>query len=200
MTQIKDAKATMRREVQARLDALDAADRRRRSLAICQRVETLECWQRQGLTMLYMPFGAEVDVGPLALSRLAQGRGVCVPVFEVATRRMWAVELAGWTPDLWPRGRMGVPVAPPGRTVGVEEIGVIIAPGVAFDAAGNRLGRGMGFYDRFLSDPAMKAAVVGVAFEEQVVGSVPRESTDAPLHAVVTEQRALLANPQRPRG
>jgi 5-formyltetrahydrofolate cyclo-ligase len=197
MNPVKEAKAQLRRDVQAKLDGIDVGTRTRRSQEVCERVMGLSSWRAGGLTMLYMPFGAEVDVGPLAAARLGQHQNLCVPAFDVAAREMWAVELAAWTPDQWPRGRMGVPVAPPGRRVQAGEIALIIAPGVAFDAAGNRLGRGMGFYDRFLCEPAMKAVVIGVAFEEQVVGSVPHECTDAVLHAVVTDQRVLLANPQR---
>ena len=70
--------------------------------------------------------------------------------------------------------------------VDAKEIQFAIIPGVAFDSNNNRLGRGKGFYDRFLSD--VKSMVVGVCFEIQMVAAIPLESFDKPMDAVITEK------------
>lgn len=73
-----------------------------------------------------------------------------------------------------------------------SEIDLVLVPGTAFDAACCRLGQGGGCYDRLLPLLRPDALCVGIAFDEQLVESVPTESHDAPLDAVVTPTRTLL--------
>jgi 5-formyltetrahydrofolate cyclo-ligase len=75
-------------------------------------------------------------------------------------------------------------VAPP-------DLDLVVVPGVAFDEGGRRLGRGRGFYDATLAALRPTTATVGLAFDAQVVPSVPSGPHDARLHAVVTERRWL---------
>jgi 5-formyltetrahydrofolate cyclo-ligase len=84
-------------------------------------------------------------------------------------------------------GRYGVREPPP--FVPVEELGpdvLVLAPGVAFDPSGGRLGRGGGFWDRVLAE-ARGAVVFGVGYELQWVERVPREPHDRLVDAVLTE-------------
>jgi len=65
---------------------------------------------------------------------------------------------------------------------------VVIVPGVAFDACGNRLGRGKGYYDRALSGARdSQPLLIGAGYELQIVPSVPHDSRDWPMDAIVTE-------------
>ena len=73
-----------------------------------------------------------------------------------------------------------------------EEIDLIFCPCTAFDRRCNRMGRGSGFYDRFLPKCA-KASVVTVAFEFQRVEEVPGEPWDMPADRVITEQNIYCA-------
>jgi 5-formyltetrahydrofolate cyclo-ligase len=70
-------------------------------------------------------------------------------------------------------------------------IDLVVTPGLAFDGAGGRLGRGGGFYDRFLIRARPAAFAAGFALREQVVGEVPAEATDARVDAVVTPERTM---------
>jgi 5-formyltetrahydrofolate cyclo-ligase len=88
--------------------------------------------------------------------------------------------------DLRP-GRYGVPEPPaaaPPESLGPDAL--VLAPGVAFDREGGRLGRGGGAWDRALAD-SRGAVTFGVGYEMQVVGRVPREQHDHPMDALVTE-------------
>lgn len=71
----------------------------------------------------------------------------------------------------------------------VEKIDIIVAPGVAFDRKGRRLGRGKGFYDRLLAET--KATKIGVGYEFQLVDEIPAESHDVPMDIVITEQTII---------
>ena len=91
--------------------------------------------------------------------------------------------------DGWIRGRFGI--REPRVIPGVEGIrhgfDLVVVPGLAFDAAGRRLGRGHGCYDRFLSGLGGSAMTVGLAFSWQLVPEVPVDAWDVPVDAVVTE-------------
>lgn len=83
-----------------------------------------------------------------------------------------------------------------GKTVALPEddpppdplsIDVVIVPGVAFTAAGDRLGQGGGWYDRFLDRVRPECVTIGVGFSPQLVASIPTEPHDVRLDMVVTE-------------
>lgn len=71
-----------------------------------------------------------------------------------------------------------------------ESLDVVIVPGLAFDSVGGRLGRGGGFYDRFLA-LARPPVSIGVAFEEQIVDHIPLEPHDQQLSAIATPKGLL---------
>ena len=71
----------------------------------------------------------------------------------------------------------------------IEEIELIIVPGVAFDSQGGRLGRGKGFYDRLLK--SSKATKIGIGYEFQLVDQLPSEPHDIHMDFVITEHTTL---------
>ena len=91
--------------------------------------------------------------------------------------------------DGWERGRFGIrePRPVPGREGIRKGFDLVVVPGLAFDAAGRRLGQGHGYYDRFLFDLGGTAVTIGLAFSWQLVPEVPVDAWDVPVDAVVTE-------------
>lgn len=88
-------------------------------------------------------------------------------------------------------GYQGIREPLEGIPVPVSEIDLVIVPGLAFDEQGNRLGRGRGFYDRFLSHPDFRGLKCALAFEEQIVAAIPVAPDDVPVDMVVTDVRVL---------
>ena len=87
-----------------------------------------------------------------------------------------------------------MPEPPPGGAVvdwGLIEAALV--PGLAFDYAGNRLGRGKGFYDKMLRNVA--GIKCGVCLEGQLVERLPVEPHDVPVRLVATPERCLEARP-----
>jgi 5-formyltetrahydrofolate cyclo-ligase len=74
----------------------------------------------------------------------------------------------------------------------ISDLDLIVVPGLAFDSTGQRLGRGAGFYDRFLANPTLRAFTCGVGFEVQLLDNLPIDRWDMPLHAIATERRLLM--------
>lgn len=75
-------------------------------------------------------------------------------------------------------------------TYPVEDIEVIVVPGVAFDRKGRRLGRGKGFYDRLLA--TAKATKIGVGYNFQLVDEIPSEPHDVAMDMVITESATII--------
>ncbi|ADU50974.1 5-formyltetrahydrofolate cyclo-ligase [Thermaerobacter marianensis DSM 12885] len=139
--------------------------------------------------MLYAPLPTEIDVTPLLDWARSRGLEVLVPWVDPARHVMEARAVAGWD-DLVP-GPWGLrqPAARcPSRQPGAET--VIVVPGLAFDREGWRLGRGGGYYDRFL-DRWPAAWRAGVAPARMVVPHLPRDPHDRRMDLVVTEAEVL---------
>lgn len=68
----------------------------------------------------------------------------------------------------------------------VEDIELIIVPGVAYDRRGCRVGRGKGYYDRLLS--GTKAVKIGVAYDFQLVDDIDTDEFDVPVDIVITDR------------
>jgi 5-formyltetrahydrofolate cyclo-ligase len=170
----------------AELDPIEIEDR---SEEVCRRVVESDLYLAAQTVMVYKPIRGEVDVTAIATACFASGRTVCVPRID------WDRHFL--TPCLvsrFDRGfetkRFGVPepveTAP---VVRLDDIDLIVTPGLAFDESCGRLGRGGGFYDRMLMAPACRAIRLGVGFDEQIVDEVPSDESDARLDAVATPSR-----------
>lgn len=128
----------------------------------------------------------EVDTRLLIAQSLARGRRVAVPVIVSGTRRLRHAEIRALDqlqPDLW-----GLFSPRPGQAVWLEdldEIDLVVVPGVAFDLRGYRLGFGSGYYDRFLAQ--VQAIKVGLSYASLLFPQVPAEPHDVPVDFVVTE-------------
>lgn len=200
------AKAHLREQVIARRNEIPAAERERRSVALCERV-TEHCADvlRPGAVVAaFCAFGSEPDLRCFIHEAYRRGCRVCLPcmvrdaeascdmnaVRPLRRTHMAFVELDQATYDT----REAAFLCKPARSipaddplfehfsiVAPQQIDVVIAPMVACDAAGNRLGYGGGNYDQFLTELRDDARIVGVAFAEQQCASIPCEPHDAPL-------------------
>ena len=138
--------------------------------------------------MFFAAFRSEVETGPMIRRALKSGKRVILP--KVQGSELALFEITDFDKDVAP-GAWDIPEPNEGRPVQLDEIDIIIVPGAAFDARGNRLGYGAGFYDQLL--PAFKKTAVALAYELQIVPSVPADPHDVPVAKVVTEKRVIEA-------
>lgn len=139
----------------------------------------------------FWPVKEEIDVRPLMSALHARGHACGLPVI-VAKRA--PLVFRRWDPARpLVEGRWGIPTPPEDAEEVIPEL--VLVPLLAFDAGGNRLGYGAGFYDRTLallrSRPGHRALAVGVAYAAQQVARVPCDATDEKLDWVVTETDAV---------
>jgi len=153
----------------------------------------LEVFENASTVMLFMPLSDEVDLLPLALRCFQMGKTVCVPKVDWKRGDMEAKEVMSFDDHVMEVDEHGVRSPRDGRCVLVSSIELVIVPGVAFDAMGNRLGRGGGFYDRFLKRLSPTAATIGLAFDQQIIDAVPVDERDIRVDMVVTDRRLTVS-------
>jgi 5-formyltetrahydrofolate cyclo-ligase len=188
---ITERKNAVRASMRAQLQALIDAERAARSTAACARILKSTAFQPALCVMLYIPLRSEIDVMSVALEAFRLGKVVCVPRIADGGKSMHAVEIKSIDDESMTSDALGVPVPRSGREIMHESIDLVIAPGVAFDVRGGRLGRGGGFYDRFLAKAHRHTATLGVCFDFQLLDEIPTEANDIPVQAVVTDRRAV---------
>lgn len=139
---------------------------------------------------LYSPIGNEVATERIRDHALLAGKKLFYP--KLGKEEDLALVQIESADELRP-ARYGV-LEPTGRrimTVRDQEDLLVFVPGVAFDARGNRLGRGKGWYDRVLGLLGPASRLVALAYEFQIVQEVPAETWDRRVHYVITESRII---------
>lgn len=135
--------------------------------------------------MGYLGEPGEVVIDQALQTALNQGKTVCVPQILEGEGEMQAVKLVSL--KKLGRDRFGIRTPlEPAETVNPEDIDVVLTPGLGFTAQGCRLGRGKGYYDRFLPR-CTKAVPMGIGYEVQVVKELPVNAHDAKIRYLCTE-------------
>jgi 5-formyltetrahydrofolate cyclo-ligase len=193
------SKSELRKTIRARLQAMTDEQRHASSLAACSRLLSLEAFVHASSVMLYMPLAMEVDVTPVAIRCFQSQRTVCVPRVDWDRRDMEAVSVTSFDDHVMDVDEHGLRSPRGGRLVVPSTIDLVVVPGIAFDAGGRRLGRGGGYYDRFLSRLRRGATTVGIAFDEQIVDKVPVNDEDVSVDVIVTDRRITTTGATRLR-
>lgn len=189
---LREAKRELRERIMAARDSMAAEARAEASRTIADRICGLDSWARARVVLLTLPFRSEWDAAHVALQALAGHKTLALPRVDPAARILQLHHVIDLAHDIVP-GYLGIPeprVACP--TIDRGAIDWILVPGVAFDAAGHRLGYGGGFYDRLLPELPRTPRVAG-AFELQLVDALPRAPHDCVVDAIVTERRVIDA-------
>ena len=179
-------KSAIRKELRQRLQAMSEADRHAKSLAACALIAGSPEFAAARVIMLYLSTPTEVDTAPLALRAWQQSKTIVVPKVSWDQRRMLPVEITSLRDGLTTTGPVREPIA--GTPMPVDLIDMVIVPGVGFTQTGQRIGRGMGFYDRFLAQSEFIGVSCGLAFEEQIVTDLPTLDHDMLLSMLASDR------------
>ena len=178
------SKAQIRNVTRKRRSELSPGEVRARSDDIVARLTDREVYRRAACLASYVSISNEVDTHTLIDRALESGKRVAVPVVEpnrtlihLEIRSMAELKPSGFG-LLEPSGKDGA-VVPPGA------FDIVLVPGLAFDRAGNRVGFGAGYYDRFLS--LAHAFKIGLAYDFQLFDRLPHGPRDIPMDLVITE-------------
>ena len=175
-------KRELRQQIRTQKRRLSAAELAVMSEDICSKVLALASWQEAGTLLLYYPLPDEVDVRLLIKDAFESGKKVLLPVVKGDELELHLYEGEASLKE----GTFGI-MEPTGPLFAPEHYGEIefaIIPGMAFDSAGHRLGRGKGYYDRLL--PNLKTAkLTGICFPFQLLEEVPAEAHDISVCKVI---------------
>jgi 5-formyltetrahydrofolate cyclo-ligase len=180
-------KAALRSRVLAARAALSPETRAALGAALGDRLLALPEVSAARTVAGYVGVGTEPPTLPWLDALRARGVTVLLPLLRPDSSLDWGT-YGGVLVD----GRLGLREP----LVGGESLpsaDVVVVPGVAYDAAGNRLGRGGGSYDRALS--SVTVPVVGLALDDEVVPVVPVAAHDRRVDVVVTPTRVLRVAP-----
>ena len=189
---LQQAKAALREEIRARLGTLLVHDRVSVSKK-CRALLREQCvWSRADAILFFASLPEELNLWPLLHEALAAGKVVALPRFISHTQGYGAAEVRDVHRDLVLRKLDILEPSAACQAVSLNQLDLVLVPGVAFDVQGRRLGRGRGYYDRLLAD--VRGVKCGVGFDEQIVESVPVGPLDVYLDCILTPTRWVVVN------
>jgi 5-formyltetrahydrofolate cyclo-ligase len=170
-----------------------------RSRTIASRLFDLPLWVNSRTVLVYMSLSDEVDTRPIITAALLEGKRVFVPR---VTGEILAFHAVDSLDDISVPHAYGMleprsdrPQFP--ETMPPDGPGLVLVPGRAFDPQKHRLGRGKGFYDRFLrgldkDHEPDRFSILGLCFQLQLLPAVPHDDNDVRMHGVLTEEEMII--------
>lgn len=174
-----ETKQEIRRRMRALNRAVEPAAREELSQRLFREVELAEEFRR-ARTVAFFSALPDEPATDAALARWSAGKRLLLPRVEGEE-----MEFYEYRPEELASGAFGILEPQRGEPCRPEEIDLIVVPGVAFTARGERMGRGRGYYDKYLSRPGFRAVKIGVAYAHQQVGALPVEPHDVRMDRVV---------------
>lgn len=180
----------LRKEMKAKLAAMSDDEIASRSYAACEALLAQPEYRNARTIMLYLPIRQEVDTAEIALHAWQAGKTVLAPKVDWEQKHMLGMRISSLDDGLV-YGQHSIREPAGGTVWPPEEIDFVIVPALAYDRSGGRLGRGGGFYDRFLAQRGMRAVKCGLGFDIQLVDELPTDGHDHPIDLLVTDKCVL---------
>ena len=191
-------KEELRKEFKKALSGITVQQREQMSNKACKNLVSTRAFQEASGIMFYLALPHEVDTTEAMLEAWQQEKTVVVPRILWHQGHMIPVQINTLEKDMATE-HSGLRNPVKGVPVPLEDIDLVVAPGLGFDEKGNRLGRGEGYYDSFFRHNGVKALRCGFAFENQRVKSLPVTDNDQPIDFLVTEQNVIYFNSKAKR-
>jgi len=194
---VEAKKREVRRRIRTLLEELPAARIRSGSLAVSAALFASAFWREAAWVFCFMTVPGEVDTQGILKRAWAEGKQAGIPRIRAAE-----ILFHAYAPQSGPliSNRYGIAEPPPSWPLLTPEQAppgglLVVCPGLAFDRQGRRLGRGGGYYDRFLESlrarPGLSFTALGVCLREQLLDSLPAADHDQRLDALVCENRVI---------
>jgi len=161
-----------------------------KSKQIKKRLYKMKEFQQATTILFYVSYDNEVYTQDMIKENLSNGKNVVVPITDAEKHCLILSKLNNWEDLECSTYSILEPKKNCIREVSLDKIDLILVPGVVFDESGNRIGHGMGYYDKLLKN-SKKALHIGLAFEMQIVDNIPAEEHDVKVDKIVTENRII---------
>lgn len=193
-------KKLIRKKTLIKRDSIDPEKKLKKDKLIMERILSLPSFEKAKKVFYFASFRSEVSTLPQIEEAFKMGKRIILPKVDNINNRLRLFEIHN-TGEIKP-GFMGIPEPDVSleRERDINDVDLVIMPGVAFDTDGNRLGYGAGYYDKLLSGLKKDIPLIAIAYEEQIVDSLPVESHDVRVHIIVTDKRIIKVNPNNAQG
>ncbi len=181
-----EQKKQLRESLRQRRAEITLSDRESHSRIITDRLFELKEIQDANVVFAYISFATEVITHEILKKLLADGKKIVVPKI-LGSKKMVAQHYVSWD-DLEP-GTLGI-LTPKNGEITHEAVDIAITPGLGFTEQGHRIGFGAGYYDHWFANHDVRLKVA-IAFETQVIDTLPIGKMDIPVDIILTEKRTI---------
>ena len=182
----KEQKVIIRKEIVSLLRNQKEEDRLRKSLVIQKKFFSTTEFQKAKTILFYASFDGEVETFDMMRQAQRHRKNIALPYIMKESKTIVPILIDSLEEDL-EIGLYGIkqPKYDEIRSVHVDKLDLVVVPGLAFDKKNHRLGRGLGFYDRFLKNLPSQIPSIGFAFDFQVIDHLPHQEHDVPVSLVI---------------
>ncbi|VAX37495.1 5-formyltetrahydrofolate cyclo-ligase [hydrothermal vent metagenome] len=180
------SKQELREKVKIFLKKQREKERLAKSKVIQEKLFKLPEFYKSATIFFYASFGEEVETFEMMKQAKVLGKKIGLP--KIARNKNFFIPaFVEYLDHDLEDGPFGIKQPKEGCTqMSLEDIDLAVVPGVAFDKTNNRLGRGGGYYDRFLKQLPKDTPTIGLAFDFQVVDTLLQEEHDISVSCVIT--------------
>ncbi len=175
-------KKNIRREVKQAVLALPADVRLAEAERVVEQLRRIINERQAEVVALFSPLPDEINIFPLVASLNCR---VVLPRITASSPEESLMEFYDYSPEEICDGAFGIREPQGKRAIKADQIDLMIVPGVAFTRSGKRLGRGKGYYDRYLAREGFRAFCVGVCHSCQLRESLPTEEFDQKMDMII---------------
>lgn len=176
-------KEQIRSKILLKLKAQKEASRNKKSRIIKRKLFRASVFRKAKTVMFYVSFDGEVNTEGMIKEAQRLGKIIAVPVCERHRKTIRPCIL--YDKARLKAGPYGISEPVVKEYISLEDLNLVIVPGVAFDRQGNRLGRGKGCYDSFLKKLPEETVSIGLAFDFQILPSIPATKMDVSVDRVI---------------
>jgi len=180
-------KKELRNQIKTQLASFTSKDIHERSIGACDLLIQQPEYQQADVIMVFLSLSIEINTTSLVLRAWQDSKRVLSPRVSWEQRRIIPVEIRSLSEDDLEVTQYSLRQPTQGEPIPISMIDLVVVPGLGFDQEGNRLGRGRGFYDRFLANLDFNGISCALAFEEQVVESIPKAPHDIRVDMLATD-------------
>lgn len=187
ITVAQEKKQEIRERILSLLKTQTKKDKSKKSKSILKKLLAMREFKKAKTILFYASFDTEVETFEMMKQAQRLGKRIALPTVHKDQKKIVPALIENLEDDLQ-TGAYGIqePKKECSRFVETEQIDLIIVPGIAFDRTNNRLGRGQGYYDRFLSAVPASIPSFGLAFDFQIVDRLPHpEKHDVKVSRVI---------------
>ena len=177
-------KQHIRSKILLELNTQKEENQDRKSKLIKKKLFRTKVFKRAKNVMFYIALKGEVDTEEMIKEAKREGKIVTVPVCKRGSATLSPCILDDHAK--LKRGPYGVREPVEEVCIRPQDLDLVIVPGLAFDKLGNRIGRGKGYYDRFLAKLPQKTPSIGLAFKFQILPAVPALKHDVSVTKVIS--------------